>query len=280
MQAERRGSAPATLNEEEGVDGPSCPKGELRAARRLLSIKSRLKHHHHHAELNTVDAERAMPWMDSFCRYSLGGMTMMQDDDDRLPPKLVFQVVETLYRDHPGAVWRAASRKAFDGKINQENGAKHLVYGEISFIALESLLSKYVPSANFERKNRGLSDGITFYDLGCGAGRVVFSASLLHSNITKACGVEILPSMHHMNKDLLCLYKLEVLPKLHKVKQHQDIKFICGDFLEVDWSDADLIFSNATCFEDGLFEKIEVPYLCLKEISLVLYDHEVVDDNK
>ncbi|CAM6100421.1 unnamed protein product [Calypogeia fissa] len=185
----------------------------------------------------------------------------------------VINVVEWLYRDHPGAVWRAASRKAMEDQEDR----KYLTYGEVSFVAFANLLEKYAPPLNgsssspnkekeillvdnassSSQQEDPLPGGFTFYDLGCGAGRPVYMASLMNTNCTKSCGIEIVPNMHEMNKVLLRLYNLEVQPNLHPKKQSQKLDFLIGDFLQIDWSDADIIFTNATCFPDQVFHKFE-----------------------
>ncbi|KAG6549225.1 hypothetical protein Mapa_009211 [Marchantia paleacea] len=178
----------------------------------------------------------------------------------------VLKVVEWLYRDHPGAVWRAASREAMADDENRSS----LIYGEVSFIAFAKLMENYCPKrrtsvADSNKLSTASSssfceetDSFNFYDLGCGGGRCVFMASLLNTNCAKACGIEIVPgSMHQMNQILLRLYNMEVHPNLHALKQTQQLVFLLGDFLQMDWSDADVIFTNATCFEDPLFHKFE-----------------------
>ncbi|OAE27532.1 hypothetical protein AXG93_3857s1300 [Marchantia polymorpha subsp. ruderalis] len=221
----------------------------------------------------------------------------------------VVKVVEWLYRDHPGAVWRAASREAMADDENRSS----LIYGEVSFVAFAKLMENYCPkrrtsvvvdsnqlnTAAASSSSCDDTGGFNFYDLGCGGGRCAFMASLLNTNCAKACGIEIVPGMHQMNQILLRLYNkeakdllplsrrtalsdpdcnlasienlhlemslrwgmlyfaLSVRPNLHPLKQKQQLVFLLGDFLQMDWSDADVIFTNATCFEDPLFDKFE-----------------------
>ncbi|KAG0574057.1 hypothetical protein KC19_VG231300 [Ceratodon purpureus] len=183
----------------------------------------------------------------------------------------VMMIMEKLYRDHPGAVWRRTSReaiKAVEAEGGEPGSAKVLIYGEISFIAFSKLLEMYAPKAmasvsptsSFGGKDSqpaSPSSRFTFYDLGCGAGRPVFLASLLMTSCFKSCGVEIIPTMHQMNEELLQLYNVEVRTRLHPAKQSQNITFMCGDMLQVDWSDADVVFINATCFSDNFFANLE-----------------------
>lgn len=42
----------------------------------------------------------------------------------------------------------------------------------------------------------------------------------------------------------------------HEDKQNIEIQFTHGDLTIIDWSDANIIFANSTCFDDLLMEKI------------------------
>ena len=39
-------------------------------------------------------------------------------------------------------------------------------------------------------------------------------------------------------------------------KTNIDFQFIHGDFTVIDWADANIVFANATCFDDPLIEKL------------------------
>lgn len=41
-------------------------------------------------------------------------------------------------------------------------------------------------------------------------------------------------------------------------KNNIDFQFIHGDFTVLDWSDANIVFVNATCFDDLIMEKVSV----------------------
>ena len=49
-----------------------------------------------------------------------------------------------------------------------------------------------------------------------------------------------------------------------------DIKLICGDFLKEDWSNANIVFINSTCFEDELMKLISEKCNLLKRGSYVM----------
>jgi len=47
-----------------------------------------------------------------------------------------------------------------------------------------------------------------------------------------------------------------IRPQLSEAKQKTDIKFICGDAIAYDFSDADLCFANSTCFDSKLMQQL------------------------
>ncbi|KAJ7531746.1 hypothetical protein O6H91_14G057300 [Diphasiastrum complanatum] len=231
-------------------------QGKLLACRRALSIHARITEH--------MESKAGSTALQSGLGLGLGhGLELgSMNGQKHLGRREVFKLMEVLYRDHPGAVWRDASRKAME-LCDEQKPVTNLIYGEVSYIAFVRLLDRYAPSNPVESgavlESNHISDhtNFTFYDLGCGAGRPVFMACMLWTNCTKACGIEILPSVHRMNQDLLQLYKKE------------ELSFLCDDFLRVDWSDADIVFTNATCFDDSLFAKLE------EKASRIMKEHAI-----
>jgi len=102
--------------------------------------------------------------------------------------------------------------------------------------------------------------GEVFYDLGSGLGKAVIAAFLLN-NFSKLVGIELLSDLASAADTLLERYNTEVHPQLPQdsaaAKQSTDaMSLIEGDFLELDWSDADVVYANATRFDQPLMEAI------------------------
>ena len=70
-------------------------------------------------------------------------------------------------------------------------------------------------------------------------------AALL-TDFSQINGVEILKDLHDTSVEVLQNYR-KLLPQ--EKTAHHSIKLIHGDFQEVDFSDADVIFMNATCMK-------------------------------
>ena len=132
---------------------------------------------------------------------------------------------------------RKTSRNAQKPADTFELRGLDLVYGEVCLLGMAKCLSRHV---NFPPAGQW-----KFYDLGSGVGRGVFAATELHH--FKSCfGIELLPSLHASAQHVLA--SSERKSKRSTEKDATDIKFICGDFRSVDWSDGDLVLANSTCF--------------------------------
>jgi SAM-dependent methyltransferase len=133
-----------------------------------------------------------------------------------------------------------------------------LTYGEIFFDTFYKMLEKTQPK-----------EGEVFYDLGSGTGKAVFVAHLLFP-FSKTVGIEILPTLYQASKTILKKYEKEVRPKILEKKNQQKIEFILGDFLKIDFSDADVVFANSTCFSQQMIDKLETSFLSLKKGARIM----------
>ena len=116
--------------------------------------------------------------------------------------------------------------------------AMEYVYGEIEFVPFIALLSLVRPDIN-----------TIFYDLGSGTGKAVIACSLVFE-VRKSCGIELFYELHHAAlKQHRHLSHITQSLQPHHTNNAQRIHFIHDDFLQTDFSDATLIFINAT----GLF---------------------------
>eukprot|EP00753_Platysulcus_tardus_P022643 PLAT9851.1.p2 GENE.PLAT9851.1~~PLAT9851.1.p2 ORF type:complete len:283 (+),score=97.34 PLAT9851.1:43-891(+) len=157
------------------------------------------------------------------------------------------ELFDRLVEDHPTSVGKSLSKKE---RHDKELTASTLVYGEIKFdsfaIAFEKIKKVY----------GGLAEsGGVFYDLGCGTGKPVFAACLMH-DFARAKGIEILGDMIVAADEMLCKWDSDIRGELPEAWQEQDISFMAGDILVEDWSDADVLFANSTCFDDRLMKAL------------------------
>ncbi len=115
----------------------------------------------------------------------------------------------------------------------------NLVYGEITNKGIFKI-SEYLN--NFTGN---------FYDIGSGNGKVIFQMSLI-SNFIKFTGIEILEIRH--------LYAKKIQNELG----FDNVNLICGDVLDFDISDANVIFMNDVMFSKELQESInnKIPKDC------------------
>eukprot|EP00470_Lotharella_oceanica_P000575 CAMPEP_0170170082 /NCGR_PEP_ID=MMETSP0040_2-20121228/3045_1 /TAXON_ID=641309 /ORGANISM="Lotharella oceanica, Strain CCMP622" /LENGTH=321 /DNA_ID=CAMNT_0010409241 /DNA_START=29 /DNA_END=994 /DNA_ORIENTATION=- len=140
-----------------------------------------------------------------------------------------------------------ARQLAHKGRDRHESSQADLTYGEVKFSSLARILVEDLRRHNIELKG-------TFYDLGSGTGRGVIAAALVGS-FSRLCGVELLSDLHSAAVDVQKVYEHVVAPRLG-LDVEQEVKFVQGNFLKADWSDANVIFINSTCFSKPLMEKI------------------------
>jgi len=139
----------------------------------------------------------------------------------------------------------------------------NLVYGEVTFASLGIVMCQ-----NFKVKPGGV-----FYDVGSGSGRGVFAALLLH-DFEKLRGVEILEGLYKASVERVNVWKQKVLPALTseakqkgRTQPNQDVGFVNMDFRLFDWSDADVVFANSTCFDESLMTDMSALSELMKEGS-------------
>ena len=178
------------------------------------------------------------------------------------------QFLNKLYAPINGTYISQQERK----RLKLEEDA--FTYGEIDFITFMLIFSKIK-----------VEDQEIFYDLGSGTGKVVFTVALWGS-FSKVYGIELLPGLHEIASNQLEQAKI-FLADDERMSKLQSIQFLQGDFKNIDFSDADILFINATCLSHPtwvlLLEKfsklrtgariiITTKKIPLKEFSLIYHD--------
>jgi hypothetical protein len=156
------------------------------------------------------------------------------------------KIVSKLYDDINGFSVSLSAREK-EGRINDSS----LTYGELTEKSIVDLLEVVKPQP-----------GEVFYDFGSGAGKPVLWASVLY-NWHKCCGIEILNGLSELS--LQQKEKLINHPDIYKVLPNKtfNIQFINEDFLNVDFSDANVILLNATAFSPDMWSKLTEKFLTL-----------------
>ncbi len=120
----------------------------------------------------------------------------------------------------------------------QPNDAPEYTYGEISFVSFIALLSQ-----------TNINKSTVFYDLGSGAGKAVLACSMVF-NVKKSTGVELFTNLYECSQNQVI--KLKTYPEY----KNNQINFINDNFLNVEFTDATLIFINATGFIGETWDKL------------------------
>jgi hypothetical protein len=173
---------------------------------------------------------------------------------------------DNIFKDFSIDVARNASNNS---KNKDATSSINLVYGEVGFTSLSHIL-EFIFSKDVWEPSKS-KNNLTFYDLGSGSGRGVFTTSLLHN--FKVCrGIELLDGLFDVSSSVLHkhVHSKESQPiiKDHpKFKNNYTsssfygsrsplIEFINGDLTKIDWSDGDIVFANSTCFDEPLMKYI------------------------
>lgn len=156
------------------------------------------------------------------------------------------QLVNQLYEGISGFSVSINSREQ-EGKMDEPS----LTYGELTDTSIVEVLAVVKPQP-----------GEVFYDLGSGAGKPVLWASVLY-DWRKCCGVELLKGLYELS--LQQAEKLKSSPELGKLLPNKamNVEFINNDILNQDFSDANVILTNATAFSQDLWKSLTDKFIDL-----------------
>lgn len=128
---------------------------------------------------------------------------------------------------------------------DQKIAGDEYTYGEVVVSSFAELLKMCKPIP-----------GEIFYDLGCGAGKAVFTAALCFP-LLRCKGVELLPPLYELCVDLNQQFnQLAAKDSLFK-KNKFNIEFINENLLRYDFISGNIFFLNATCFRDEDWKNLE-----------------------
>lgn len=144
------------------------------------------------------------------------------------------KIYDALYGDVSGRTLSLSGREAHQYK------SKSFVYGEVVPHSFYQLISDLGPKP-----------GQIFYDLGSGTGKAVILANLLF-DFAESIGIEFVESLYQCSVDVQKRFEKEFKPKISPKQHLGKLSFIHGSFLDVDVSNADIIFMNSTCFQEDL----------------------------
>lgn len=149
------------------------------------------------------------------------------------------ELFEKLYKDVDG---RSLSLR---GREENELKSKSFVYGEVVPESFYEIISDLNPQP-----------GQIFYDLGSGTGKAVFLAHFLF-DFAQSKGIELLDTLFDASQEVYQRYEKEILPQIAHELGNKQMSLTRGDILQTDFSDADIIFMNSTCFQDDLMDALE-----------------------
>jgi len=163
--------------------------------------------------------------------------------------KNIKRVFESVYKDINGFLVSKQSAE------REKHFSPEDVYGEINNAEFLNLLRRVNPKP-----------GEVFYDLGSGVGKTVILAALSYP-FEKVCGIEQIQDLSDLSK--ACAQGLRSKKAAQELLGKTRIEFIQGDFFDIDFSDANIVYINATAFMD-IWQELSVKLESLKPGSRVL----------
>ena len=143
--------------------------------------------------------------------------------------------VETLYQGISGFISYQPGEKEESKKEKI-----FLTYGEILNSSVDTLIEKL-----------SIHQNDVFYDLGSGIGKVPLHF-FLKTPVHKACGIEASIERHHYAENVYSAVK-QKFPILLK---ERELNVLPGNFLGADISDATIVYSCSTCFDEALLNEM------------------------
>lgn len=166
------------------------------------------------------------------------------------------------HQPHYQQIFKNVDGFALSRHARAAGDAIEYTYGEIDFFSFVALLSLTKPTNN-----------TIFYDLGSGIGKAVIACAMVF-NVKKSCGIELFDELHQAAVSQQQL--LHQLPCYNT----RSIDFIHGDFLHIDFSDATLVFINATAFFGETWSSIHQHLCKLKPGTLIITTSKKLPANR
>ncbi len=187
-------------------------------------------------------------------------LELVRQERNRLLLQSTEPIFNALYKSYAYEVIAAVSRE--NRKRLGFQNVVTLSYAEASYTELLKLLARLM--------RLGLSEtfGGHFVDLGSGSGRMIFAAALYHDFLS-VTGIEILDDLYNITKKVLSEWD-NIKDHLPAKKQDMAVKVQLGDCCYTDWSHADIVWCNATCFDTDIVEMIAQRAMLLKPGSFLL----------
>lgn len=134
-----------------------------------------------------------------------------------------------------------------------------LSYGELDYVSFGNLI------CSLTKQGIDLGNMSSFIDLGSGAGKTVICAALL-GIFEKCTGIEIVAELHKTSTLMLKQFYRHNQNNAEVVA----IEFIAGDAAFIDWSNTDMVFAHATCFDEVNMKRIADTACKMKEGSIFI----------
>ncbi len=149
-------------------------------------------------------------------------------------------------------------------KARSNQDSLDYVYGEINFLSFIALLCLVNPC-----------EDTIFYDLGSGTGKAVLACAMVFG-VKQSIGVELFTALHQAA--LVQRERLKKRPEYHA--RAARVRLINQNFIDVDFSNATLIFINATSFIGPVWQQLSQRLSMVKENTIVITTSKPLDTSR
>lgn len=190
-----------------------------------------------------------------------------------------------IFDEYPTSVGKALSKRERDASATDHTT---LVYGEINFEAFAITLLKIKTKFGLPQRisgegqdgeeatyDAGILQGVggLFVDLGSGLGKPCVAAALVHP-FQHCVGIELLEGLFSASLGVKALWDSGAYLGEEEARETMtQIEYVRGDAFDLklfDWSQADVVFANSTCFDDNLMKRMAASCASLKKGAFII----------
>ena len=193
--------------------------------------------------------------IDTFGNYTINHLPELLDGKMNRELELLFS--QCSYEEAKAASLSDRS----DNKLTH----KSLTYGETSFSSFFHIMN------TLKRSQQGISGG-TFYDLGSGSGRAVFTTRFTQ-DFDRCVGLELMGNLHDLAITVKDNYEDGSFHDRLRLSSC-NVESYCADILEFDWADGDVVFAHSTCFGKNLLREVFKKGANLKKGAILIMFNE------
>ena len=180
---------------------------------------------------------------------------------------IVQRLLENTYNIEDAHIHANNAYLEYGLRYDDYKDRQNLIYGEVEFDSYVHILHIAI---------NGLESTNKFVDLGHGCGKAVCITACL-CDFKEFIGIELIHKLHEISVNLVSSFQ-DVIGMGHI--ENPKFTLLRGSFLNTasyDWTDADLVLANSTCFNENLLSQLTTVAASMKVgARIITFTHELV----